>query len=132
MRFQLLVASAGLSFFADLLDDGGAAAAAGGGLLLLLLFVVFGVIGAGVYFVPTFIAFARNKSNKIAILALNFFLGWSVLGWVISLIWALTNEAQPQQVVVYQQMPQPVAPTPAAPPSSPAAQQLPPGEGPKQ
>jgi len=111
-----------------MLDDGGAAAAAAtGGFLLLLMFIIVAVICAGVYFVPTFIAFARNKSNKIAILALNFFLGWSVVGWVISLVWALTNDTQAQQVVVYQQVPPYSTPQPPATPLQP-----PQGEPPQQ
>lgn len=66
------------------------------------LFGLFGliliVVGFGVYFVPTIIAFTRNKSNKVAILALNFLLGWSLIGWVISLVWALSQE-QKQTIV---------------------------------
>lgn len=83
---------------------------------LLALIGSFGVVtfllfGAGLYFIPTIIAFARGKSNKAAILALNFFLGWSLIGWVVSLVWALANE-QPQQVVIYNLPPQ-------TPPQSP-------------
>lgn len=44
------------------------------------------------YFLPTIIAFFRNKRNKGAIFALNFFLGITVIGWIISLIWALTHD----------------------------------------
>ena len=49
-----------------------------------------GVILAGLYFLPTIIAFVRHKRNFGAILALNLLLGWSLVGWVISLVWALT------------------------------------------
>ncbi len=55
-------------------------------LALLLAFA----IGLVVYFLPTIIAFKRGKRNRGAILALNLFLGWSLLGWVISLVWALS------------------------------------------
>ncbi|MEK4027767.1 superinfection immunity protein [Pseudobacillus sp. FSL P4-0506] len=44
------------------------------------------------YLIPTIIAFIRNKRNKVAIFALNFFLGWSLVGWVVSLVWALTHD----------------------------------------
>ena len=55
-------------------------------LALLLAFA----IGLVVYFLPTIIAFKRGKRNRGAIFALNLFLGWSLLGWVISLVWALS------------------------------------------
>jgi len=45
-----------------------------------------------IYFTPTFIAFARKKKNRGAILALNLLLGWSFVGWVASLVWALTKD----------------------------------------
>ena len=46
------------------------------------------LLGVAVYFLPTFIGF--RKAN--AIFALNLLLGWTVLGWVGALIWALTKE----------------------------------------
>ncbi len=50
------------------------------------------IIFLGMYFLPTFIAFSKGKRNKGAILALNFFLGLSVIGWIISFVWALTQD----------------------------------------
>ena len=46
---------------------------------------------AGIYLLPTIIAFARKNPNKIAIMALNILLGWTFIGWVISLVWAMVN-----------------------------------------
>ncbi|MCW8797467.1 MAG: superinfection immunity protein [Prosthecochloris sp.] len=40
------------------------------------------------YFLPTIIGFLRKQNNKTAILVLNLFLGWTFLGWVVSLVWA--------------------------------------------
>ena len=48
------------------------------------------IISAGINFIPTFVAFARKHHNRVAIFALNFFLGWTGIGWVICLVWALT------------------------------------------
>jgi Superinfection immunity protein len=69
-------------------------AAMGIGLLLIVLFIP--------YWIPTIIAFVRKHPSKVAILALNFFFGWSFIGWVASLVWALSNTARatPQAVVV--------------------------------
>ena len=41
------------------------------------------------YFLPTLIAFLRRHKNKLAIFLLNLLLGWTVLGWVISLVWSV-------------------------------------------
>jgi Ni,Fe-hydrogenase I cytochrome b subunit len=44
------------------------------------------------YFLPTFIAFTNKRKNKVAISALNILLGWTLLGWVASLVWALMKD----------------------------------------
>jgi hypothetical protein len=50
------------------------------------------ILGLGVYFLPTILAAVRKKSNITAIFVLNFLLGWSMLGWVVSLVWAVSEE----------------------------------------
>ncbi len=40
------------------------------------------------YFMPTIIA--RNKEGAVGIFLLNFFLGWTFVGYIIALIWALS------------------------------------------
>ena len=52
---------------------------------------VFG-FGFVLYFLPAIIAFGKSKRDAGAILALNFFLGWTAIGWVIALIWALKQD----------------------------------------
>jgi len=47
-----------------------------------------------VYFVPTFVAYKGQKQNRAAILVLNVFLGWTLLGWVGALIWAMVSPIQ--------------------------------------
>ncbi len=44
-----------------------------------------------IYFVPTFIAYSRQHKNALAIFILNLFLGYTFIGWVVSLIWAVYN-----------------------------------------
>lgn len=41
------------------------------------------------YFLPTFIGFSRKSRNKWAICLVNTLLGWSLIGWFASLVWAL-------------------------------------------
>ena len=43
------------------------------------------------YFLPTLIAFLRQHKNKLAIFLLNLLLGWTVLGWVVSLVWSVVK-----------------------------------------
>ena len=48
------------------------------------------VFFAFIYFVPAVVA--RGKRNFGAIFALNLFLGWTLIGWVGALVWALTKD----------------------------------------
>jgi hypothetical protein len=43
------------------------------------------------YWIPTIVAFHRKHPSKGGILGLNFFLGWTFIGWVLSLVWALSD-----------------------------------------
>ena len=54
--------------------------------LSALIFVGFVV---GLYFLPSFIAYPRKHLNCGAVFVANLLLGWTFLGWVICLIWAL-------------------------------------------
>jgi mannitol-specific phosphotransferase system IIBC component len=44
-----------------------------------------------VYLMPTVAAYSRGHRQATAIAALNVFLGWTVLGWVGALIWAVSK-----------------------------------------
>lgn len=54
--------------------------------------LIFLIILTALYFIPTFIAVSEKKRDTVAIFLLNLFLGWTFLGWVISLIWAVTKD----------------------------------------
>ena len=43
------------------------------------------------YFVPTLLALLRGHRQLLAIGALNLLLGWTLLGWVGSLVWSFTS-----------------------------------------
>lgn len=58
-------------------------------MFLPALFLPFFGFGFVMYFLPAIIAFARSKRDTVAILTLNFFLGWTMIGWVVALVWAL-------------------------------------------
>lgn len=44
-----------------------------------------------VYFLPVWVAAWRGHQSKAAIGFLDIFLGWTVLGWVIAMVWALSG-----------------------------------------
>jgi len=50
---------------------------------------------AGLYFLPTIVAWNR-RNHAAAIFALNLFLGWTLIGWVVALVMALwQNNSKP-------------------------------------
>lgn len=51
-------------------------------LVLIILAIVL-------YFLPTLIAVLRKHKNKLAVFLLNLLLGWTVLGWIVALIWSV-------------------------------------------
>jgi hypothetical protein len=38
------------------------------------------------------VAFARSKRDTASIVLLNFFLGWTMIGWVVALVWAFKTD----------------------------------------
>jgi Superinfection immunity protein len=65
--------------------------------LLGVFFFPFFGFGFVMYFLPSIVALARSKRDTLAIVLLNFFLGWTLIGWVVALVWALKSDV----VVVY-------------------------------
>lgn len=47
-----------------------------------------------IYFAPSIRAAKAKKRNTKAIFALNLFLGWTLIGWVVALVWALSVEPE--------------------------------------
>jgi hypothetical protein len=74
--------------FAQLLADANNDTGAVGSLLGL---GCLGFIALLIYFLPFFVAAMRGHQNTAAIFVLNFFLGWSFIGWVIALVWSFTE-----------------------------------------
>lgn len=54
------------------------------GLAVFLLLLAF-------YFLPYVVAAARKHHNTPAILVFNLLLGWTVIGWILALVWASTK-----------------------------------------
>ena len=60
--------------------------------LFALFFLPFFGFGFVMYFLPTIIAALKSKRDTVAILLLNLFLGWSVIGWIVALVWAAKSD----------------------------------------
>jgi predicted membrane protein len=57
------------------------------------LFIIFLLcLGFFFYFIPTFVARSRGHKDLGAIFFINLFIGWTLLGWLICLIWAMSGE----------------------------------------
>lgn len=48
-----------------------------------------------IYFMPSIVAYLNKAKSFSAIFVLNLFLGWTLIGWIIALVWALKNEKTP-------------------------------------
>lgn len=57
--------------------------------VVILLFFVGLLIFA--YLLPSFVALQRKHANTNAICVLNILVGWSFIGWVAALVWALVK-----------------------------------------
>jgi Superinfection immunity protein/Short C-terminal domain len=80
----------------------------GWGVMFLLLFP---------YFLPTIIAVLRRKTSAVGVFFLNLFLGWTFIGWVGALIWALSADRQP--TIIVNNAPSSAPPPPFSPPPPP-------------
>ncbi len=57
------------------------------------LAILLSIISVG-YFVPTTVAIIKKKTDTTAILMLNLFLGWTLVGWVVALVWATKQDVK--------------------------------------
>ena len=61
----------------------------------IYLMIIFSFLLIPFYFFPTLIAwgwFEKAKNNTMAIFVFNLLLGWTFIGWVISLVWAFKKD----------------------------------------
>lgn len=55
------------------------------------------------YFIPTIVAVKRKHLQKIPIILINILLGWSLIGWIVALIWACM-ESKPKIVHIHNEV----------------------------
>ena len=44
-----------------------------------------------IYFIPVIVAHYKEHTKESSIMVVNLFLGWTFLGWVIALAWAVSE-----------------------------------------
>ncbi len=56
-----------------------------------MLFLMLLILGGILYFLPLFVAY--RKKHFVAIALVNVLFGWTIVGWIFSLIWAIVDRA---------------------------------------
>ena len=56
-----------------------------------LLGIIAFLVTVAILFLPTIVAVSRHHKNRVPIFLLNFFLGWTFIGWVVAFIWSVKN-----------------------------------------
>lgn len=54
--------------------------------LLEIIIVIFAIV---FFFLPSLIAYLRKHKNLLSIFMINLSLGWTLVGWVVSLVWSV-------------------------------------------
>ena len=54
-----------------------------------------GIVALIMMFLPTLIALLRGHHDSFAIFLTNLLLGWTVIGWIVALIWSVTAKRRP-------------------------------------
>jgi hypothetical protein len=63
--------------------------------MLTFLAVLFAL-----YWLPTMVAVIRRTPSALGVAAINFFLGWTVIGWIVALVLALAAYPAQERVVI--------------------------------
>ena len=68
------------------------------GIIAFISIILLIAVAAGFYFIPTIVAAAKKSKRASAVAVLNLLLGWTLIGWVVALVWAVAEpEETPNQ-----------------------------------
>jgi hypothetical protein len=56
--------------------------------VIVLLLQLLLLLALASYLLPTIVAVVRNHPNALAIYLINLFFGWTLVGWVGTLVWS--------------------------------------------
>jgi hypothetical protein len=54
----------------------------------IVCLIIFGFVFS---IMPTITAFRKHHESRYAIMLVNFFLGWTIVGWFIAMFWAMSK-----------------------------------------
>jgi Superinfection immunity protein len=60
-------------------------------IVTVIIIVIIAIVAIVLHFLPFIIALLRHHHDTAAIFILNLLLGWTVIGWVIALVWSFTG-----------------------------------------
>jgi hypothetical protein len=53
-------------------------------------------LAAVLYFLPTVVAVRRRHVSKLGIFLINLFFGWTFVGWLAAMLWAVNADVRPR------------------------------------
>lgn len=56
--------------------------------IMIIIAIIAVFIGIIIHFIPTIIAFKRSATSRWIIFLVNLFFGWTIIVWLVTLIWA--------------------------------------------
>jgi hypothetical protein len=59
----------------------------------LIALLPYLLVTTAIYISPILVAIYRNHRSRLQIAMLNILLGWTVIGWAVALIWAVSPPA---------------------------------------
>lgn len=59
--------------------------------LMVILFCI------AIYWYPTMAAFGNRHNDRFSILLVNLFFGWTGIGWIVAVIWAVSGNREDLQ-----------------------------------
>jgi len=64
------------------------------GFFAIIVFIFMFLLFTLLAFSPTLIAIIRKHNNLLVIFLINIFLSWTILGWILALVWSLTDNVE--------------------------------------
>lgn len=59
-----------------------------------IMIAILAIVVLFIYFLPSVVAHSNRHKNEGAIILLNLFLGWTLVGWVAALVWTQVKDKE--------------------------------------
>ena len=59
--------------------------------------IALGIADVVLSVIPFLIAYKRKCKNFVVIDVLAFFFSWTIIGWIVAMVWAISGESDPQE-----------------------------------